>query len=1222
MSTLITSSSRTQRGLTSLLGRHASLSSSRTPMYVNAKKPTDWIVYSLLTLLMCLSGALRASDIKEVLPVTDRIIMIHFDDGHIDYGKLETDNIVYTSPLDTAAIYELFRYSISSGDDANYSSAQSPIHVGRKSKASDVNFLGAETGKKYILSHWVYLELPAAMEAGKTYTLDLPTLADNINSYTFTFEPTRLRSPTVHVNQIGFKPASVKYAYLSQWMGDFDNGGTVVDGKGTFDDYDGKRFDVVRTSDGVSVYNSTIAKRKDYETGEPQTTVGGGDGAPFWWVCECDYYQNYTYSDVLEADFSALTIPGEYKLVVADMGSSYTFQVEDDPYRKPLNKILKGLFYQRSGIAQLLPDGREYPRGHHPDDLGEDHYDYLGGWRWIDDADHQAGDKFSSTGKLPVWGWYHDAGDWDTYPQHTLVPLSLNLTYDMNPNHYADGDLDNRYRLSSGGSLIDEGNNGLPDILDEAAWLMKYHRRAKEVGQARGLTTGGVPGGYGGVDAGAIDGYPSWNDTRNLGFSAEDPHQTYVYAAEAAYYAANLKTLGGGSHPDAQEWIEQAEAAWTWADNNTLAGDNELWDGAVPKAKALAAVTLYKATGNPFYQTEFANVIVTDPQYIDGEESWGGANYWEISASVYALLPGNFPNLDQSFQTQVREKMQTVANDQYAGVAGQRGYRVAFDWRKAHILGMQSTPQVTALATALNVSNSDYFKDALHTTADYFLGGNPEHIVWVSQLGDNSVKYPFHPDSWYLYDYDSKVYSNDIIGGLIPYGSWQTPDFFGWGYQWTGDEDFSKTTAYPIYEYGTWPIAELRFENRYSIAGSEFTIWQNLAPAIIAYGALTEPGGGFYNNNAPTVSLSTTSVSSSGGTLTVTTSSDVVRVDYYYDFHFLGSSYDKNSGFAYQWIPSESLLDGNAFAVGDEILVTAVAYDNEGLQSNPSTEGSKNITITSGDTSSPNDNYLITVLSGADDDGEENSSKLVNLTSDDLDFRADNLSAMRFALDIPPRATITNATVGMIAKGATSGSNTLTFSIEATDNASPLSNSSANLSARSTTGSVSWSPGSWVDGETYFSTDLSGLIQLIVDRQGWTSGNYVVLQVSATGSNSNKRAARTFDYSGSSDQGPKLYINYSVGNSRGAASMGKSIVQEQPDVRLLKVYPNPSQGSVRVIMPQEGEVQVYNSVGKLIARQLLKTGESTLDLSDQSRGLYTISTTVQGQRYVRRLILR
>ena len=215
-------------------------------------------------------------------------------------------------------------------------------------------------------------------------------------------------------------------------MGDFDNGSTVVDGKGTFDDYDGKRFDVVQTSDGVSVYNGTIAKRKDYETGEPQTTVGGGDGAPFWWVCECDYYQNYTYSDVLEADFSALTIPGEYKLVVADMGSSYTFQVEDDPYRKPLNKILKGLFYQRSGIAQLLPDGREYPRGHHPDDLGEDHYDYLGGWRWIDDADHQAGDKFSSTGKLPVWGWYHDAGDWDTYPQHTLVPsvAEFNLRYE------------------------------------------------------------------------------------------------------------------------------------------------------------------------------------------------------------------------------------------------------------------------------------------------------------------------------------------------------------------------------------------------------------------------------------------------------------------------------------------------------------------------------------------------------------------------------------------------------------------------------------------------------------------------------------------------------------------------------------------------------------------------------------------------------------------------
>jgi hypothetical protein len=71
--------------------------------------------------------------------------------------------------------------------------------------------------------------------------------------------------------------------------------------------------------------------------------------------------------------------------------------------------------------------------------------------------------------------------------------------------------------------------------------------------------------------------------------------------------------------------------------------------------------------------------------------------------------------------------------------------------------------------------------------------------------------------------------------------------------------------------------------------------------------------------------------------LTVAASPDTARVRYYYEWHFIGESTDKANGFLYNW--SVELTPGQ------DQLVTAVAYDDQGLISEPSDAGDKSISV-------------------------------------------------------------------------------------------------------------------------------------------------------------------------------------------------------------------------------------------------------------------------------------
>ena len=172
-------------------------------------------------------------------------------------------------------------------------------------------------------------------------------------------------------------------------------------------------------------------------------------------------------------------------------------------------------------------------------------------------------------------------------------------------------------------------------------------------------------------------------------------------------------------------------------------------------------------------------------------------------------------------------------------------------------------------------------------------------------------------------------------------------------------------------------------------------------------------------------------------------------------------------------------------------------------------------------------------VSQSSDDAEENiATGYVSLTSSDLELTEDGttvqLVGVRFqGLNIPPGATIQNSWLQFTTDETGAGLPGLIISGEAADNASAFTNIGGNISSRAlTTSNISWSPSDWNTigeaGSPQQTSDISQIIQEIVNRPGWNSLSALALIISGTGD----RTAESFD--GSPSGAPILYVEYAV----------------------------------------------------------------------------------------------
>jgi endoglucanase len=787
----------------------------------------------LLLGLSLLSNFLFASDITEVVPLSNRVLLVHFDDGyaiHHKLGQLRTNESIVDNPLNVVNASAVTNYFLSSTNDVFYTTARRPDSIGRKTKPTEFAYTNYfPTGKDYVLEHWVYLFLPKALESGKFYKLTTGSLAANGNTFTFTFDEKVLRSEAIHVNNIGYTQlASRKYGYVYQWLGDKGSMGLRA--------FQNKPFNLVSTSNNQVVFTGTVRFQTDSANFES---------------FQCDNGPNCSYlgATVFDCDFSSFNTTGEYKLVVPGIGCSFPFEIKRDVYRQVYKKAAKGLYQHRSGIALKVPYvNTPRPAPHNPllTPGFKNKLKYTR-WRVFDgssaDANRNDLTAVSNLAKGPlnnVWGWYQDAGDWDSYYSHAKVPMMMLNTFEVAPNNFAISELN-----------MEESTNQLPDFLDEARWQIRFYHRLRKELISTGYGTGGVGGGrvlgdFTGDDAPGDRSAGSWQDTARVWYvSGEDPWQSYKYAGLAAQFAFILKKYCL-QDPEGINWEQEAIAAYQWAKTNTKPGDEASKfdeDYFLRNDRSYAAAALYRLTKQAQYNTQ----AIADLAFLPAE---GEALHYPNSNKQFGIfmytMAGLEPgvSVDAATFTKCKNSI-TSTNDFFLVYYNERGTRWRGNLYDPMVNGNQTTPKLfesmmgVGLGKKLGIPDATLkeFKDKLYLTADYFLGTNALNTTWISGLGERSPNQDiFQLDGWYNG-------TSTITDGIIPYGAQRAygstfPDINALSpdYPISGS---NGTKIYPA-DFNKWPGHERWFNQRWAPNTCEYTIHQTIAPALCVYAFLSD----------------------------------------------------------------------------------------------------------------------------------------------------------------------------------------------------------------------------------------------------------------------------------------------------------------------------------------------------------------------------------------------
>lgn len=238
----------------------------------------------------------------------------------------------------------------------------------------------------------------------------------------------------------------------------------------------------------------------------------------------------------------------------------------------------------------------------------------------------------------------------------------------------------------------------------------------------------------------------------------------------------------------------------------------------------------------------------------------------------------------------------------------------------------------------------------------------------------------------------------------------------------------------------------------------------------------------------------------------------------------------------------------------------------------------------------------VRVSAGANDAEQRQSNGSMSLDSTDLELITDpdiangtQIAGIRFTdVAIPQGATITNAYVVFQVNQASSEPTSLTFRGESKNNAAVFTTATRDISKRAkTTAVVNWNnvPAWTTVGATVQTPNLAGIIQEIVNRGGWSSGNSLAIIINGTG----RRVATPFE--GGSTGAPLLHVEYTSSGSTPTPPPPTS-----PPPTATATPPGPT--STPVSTDQGSVVDVRVSAGANDAEQRVNDGYMYLGSTD------------------------
>jgi endoglucanase len=428
---------------------------------------------------------------------------------------------------------------------------------------------------------------------------------------------------------------------------------------------------------------------------------------------------SYSNESVSIADFSSLKTPGSYEIIVPGLGYTIPFAVHQRVHLNLAIGALKGYYYQRASLELFPVYAVAWARGMgHPDMKVQIHSSAA-------TAQRPAGTIISCPR-----GWY-DAGDYNKYIVNSgISTYTILATYEWFPEYCN--------QLSTN---IPESGNGVPDIINEALWNVRWMLTMQDPND------GGVYTKCTGANFDAFE--MPWLDTQTRYVVKKSTAAALDFAAVMAQASRVTSKFSAALPGFSDSCLQAALKAWNWARQNPAIyyvqsaltspsiNTGEYGDGNVNDEFSWAASELFVTT----QQDSFRVVASPSTSYPD-IPSW--AEVRALGFYTLAKYSKTIPTkTDTSF---VRNRLIALA-DSYKSGAISSAYRVAmgsqswhFNWGSNSVAANQG--MILVIAYKLT-GDSTYLQTAL-SNLDYLLGRNPTTFCFVTGFGTHSPQHIHH----------------------------------------------------------------------------------------------------------------------------------------------------------------------------------------------------------------------------------------------------------------------------------------------------------------------------------------------------------------------------------------------------------------------------------------------------------------------------------------------
>ena len=609
-------------------------------------------------------------------------------------------------------------------------------------------------------------------------------------------------SPLFKTNQVGYHPDQSKFAYIGAWMGPKlgawkPRWARVPSSRfAGWSLVDAKTGDVVLASPVPPVLRVHDAVTKE--------------GTPL------------TGEDTYEMDFSSVTNEGTYYIRVDDVGRSECFRIWRGAAEDAFRVHMGGLYQKRCGIAKCEPYTHwmagachtNVVRGSFAPEEGKLPKDV----RWFDIIRHNT--DWENGERLSVVGGWHDAADYDRRPAHLNIVNDLCAVYLMKPSNFTDGQL-----------AVPENANGIPDILDEAEWGLRHLLavQQKNGGVGTWIESTGHPG----------PGNVAERDPMRYAVSRATRASSLAYAAHASLLARCHESFRA-------KYLDSAKRAWDFAMRSEpssetfivkrkrlkiLTDEEEIsWrepTGLPSSAFIKAAINLSALTGEKIYLESL------DAKRREIEEDLK-KNEWRWAALTFAgERELGIPPQAAKFMAEWERRLIGRAKDMLGQIdrayayrcpwwAPGKGYWNAMGWGSCLPLR-----RAQALVAAHRIKGDDAYLRGAFAALDFHNGCNPVGTTLTSGLGQ------VYPVSFL----DLPSYVDGIaeyVPGITPYRWIYGMPAKAVEMVYGGDKELAAKC--PIWR--RWGNVE-----NLTVAASEYTVWETIAPAASVCGYLLEPTG-------------------------------------------------------------------------------------------------------------------------------------------------------------------------------------------------------------------------------------------------------------------------------------------------------------------------------------------------------------------------------------------